>query len=102
MLLRRAPWLVLIGLFVLLTVLPAQERPYKFALVVGVRQYPRGVLGDLHFTENDVEKLADWLEKKGGYDTVVVMTQSRAVKDAFLLPTRAHIERNLEEVLKLV
>jgi formylglycine-generating enzyme required for sulfatase activity len=103
MLRPRVVLLAPLVLLALLAALPAQEsRPHKYALLVGVRQYPRGVLGDLHFTENDVEKLADWLQHKGGYDVVVVMTQSRAARDVFLLPTRANVEKNLEEVLKLV
>ena len=74
----------------------------QIALVVSVRQYPRGVLGDLNFTESDAEDLGAWLKDKGKYDVVTIMTQPRGAKDTDLLPTKSNIDTNLDELLKLV
>ncbi len=78
-------------LFSALTSLPQEQKPRKYALLFGVQNYPREVLGDLKHTENDVDELADWLRSKGGYDVVTVMTQTRAATKAELFPRATSI-----------
>lgn len=69
--------------------------PRRVALLVGIAKYDSEV-GDLLYSENDVNKLAEAL-KTGGYkaDDVVVMTTTAGEKDRALLPTAANIHTKL-------
>jgi formylglycine-generating enzyme required for sulfatase activity len=62
------------------------ERGKKHALVVGVRGYDSSKLRTLKYTENDAEKLAEVLEKRGGF-SVRVLTTSRGQKRKADAPT---------------
>src|SRR5882724_11734239 len=87
---------------ILLSFVPAvsgQETGRRFALLVGVQEYDSSDLEDLRYTENDVEKLAEVLQRKPKpYTRVVVMTRTRGRKDPSLLPTAPNIRKQLEKV----
>src|SRR4051794_11844174 len=55
------------------------DRPQKYALLIGVTKYDSGKFAALKYTENDVEELADILldKDKGGFDEVRVLTNAR-------------------------
>jgi len=75
-----------------------QEGGQRYALLVGVAQYAPE-MENLRFTENDVEQLAEVLQKKPKpYAKVVVMTAARGQKDAELMPTAANIRKQLDKL----
>lgn len=86
----------------LLSVLPvraAADEGRRYALLVGVQQYDSEDMDDLRFTENDVEKLSEVLQRKPKpYSRIVVMTRERGQKDTSLLPTAANIRKQLEKL----
>jgi hypothetical protein len=83
--------------------LPAQDRtkrtPRKVALLVGVKTYERpNKFPDLQYTENDVERLAELLRSKLGFDSVRVLTNTRGKADSKAKPTAANIKKALNEL----
>src|SRR5262245_18183592 len=92
---------LLLGVLALVALLPllAQEPKFtvkgkKYALLVGVKQYRKGELTNLKYTEIDVNDLAKLLEE-AGYK-VVLMTQTLAgMNDLDLMPTGENIRREL-------
>ncbi len=72
----------------------------RVALLVGIAKYDSEI-GDLMYSENDVNDLAEVL-KGGGYkaDDVIVMTTTAGQTDKTLLPTAANIMAKLDAVLK--
>ena len=77
---------------------PPQGRQY--ALLVGVRNYKKGELKSLKYTENDVNDLAQVL-RDAGYKTVVLMTQSEAAaaRSDDLEPNADNVRRQLKTML---
>src|SRR5262249_27616980 len=56
----------------------APAKGKKYALLVGVKKYKDDKLGDLKYTENDVEELAKLLSSsEGGFSRVIVLTATR-------------------------
>jgi formylglycine-generating enzyme required for sulfatase activity len=81
-----------------LTAQPTESR--KYALLIGVRQYPPDQLKDLRFSENDVTALADLL-KGAGFNRVVLMTQAVGAKETRYLPTAENIRIVLKGLLEV-
>jgi uncharacterized caspase-like protein len=73
----------------------------KVALLVGVKNYIPGQLGNLRYTENDVEDLAGVLKEQAGFSRVVVMTQARGVTKPELNPTLDNITEHLKSMLEM-
>jgi formylglycine-generating enzyme required for sulfatase activity len=72
----------------------------KYALLVGVKDYGHARLSKLRFTENDVEALAELLNKKvAGFDSVQVLTDSRGKKNPADKPSAANIRGALKKLL---
>jgi formylglycine-generating enzyme required for sulfatase activity len=91
----------LAALVLLVLVLPGwtqADRGKKHALVVGVRGYDSSKMSHLKYTENDAEKLAEVLEKRGGF-SVRVLTTSRGVKRKADAPTIANLRREIKALL---
>jgi TPR repeat protein len=80
---------------------PANAAGKRYALLVGVREYDHADLGELKYTENDVEELAVVL-KDSGYAEVVVLTSSRGKKTAAYKPTARNIRTQLSRLSNLV
>jgi TPR repeat protein len=78
----------------------ADPPPQNYALLVGIRQYDKGELESLRFTEADVVELASTL-RDGGYpaDNIVLLTNSRGTLDPQFAPTAANIRSQLRSVL---
>ncbi len=99
-----------LGGFVLLTVLAsfahgpgyAQEPGERYALLVGVRKYAKtSELRELHYTERDMEELAEVL-RAGGYspENLVLMTQTAGVENTRFLPIAVNIRKELKAILR--
>src|SRR5262245_51075149 len=80
-------WLRVAGLCCLLVVLGVfvpgrseESKGKRYALLVGVTEYKADQFATLKYPENDVEKLAELLEK-GGFTTVRVLSNTRGKKD---------------------
>jgi TPR repeat protein len=88
----------------LLTLVPDWEFPTdkpegrKVALLVGVKKYKKEELSDLRFPENDVVELAALL-RQGGYQPVIVLTQTAGSQSPDLLPTGDNIREALTGLL---
>src|SRR5438128_2658580 len=96
----------LLGVLALAALLPllAQEPKFavkgkKCALLVGVKQYKKGELTNLKYTENDVTDLAKLLED-AGYKVVLMTQTNAAASDLDLMPTGENIRRELMTLLK--
>ncbi|MFO0927027.1 MAG: caspase family protein [Gemmataceae bacterium] len=70
------------------------------ALLVGVREYEHDTLDELQYTENDVEKLAELLDRPGSpfAGNVRVLTTSRGQRNPADRPTAANIRRELDRL----
>lgn len=70
----------------------------QYAFLVGVRQYDRAELQSLRYTENDVTRLADVLQKKLGYrsENIVLMTQTLGAGDTRYLPISTYIRKEFK------
>jgi uncharacterized caspase-like protein len=81
---------------------PKAEPPgQNYALLVGVQKYGSKELPDLHYTEADVEELAEVLLASGyPRDNVVLLTGGKAKEDPKALPTAEHIRAALASLLK--
>ncbi len=73
----------------------------RYALLVGVQKYDSKELTDLHYTEADIEGLAEVLVA-AGYPAanLTVLTRSRGEKDPQALPTAERIRAALDGLLK--
>jgi uncharacterized caspase-like protein len=106
--LRRLLPLLLPAALVVLVVLPlvAQDdkpKGKKYAVLVGVTEYTHAKLPDLRYTENDVEKLARLLRRKGaGFTQVDLLTTTRGNDRAAASPTAANVRAALKKVLDKV
>jgi WD40 repeat protein len=72
----------------------AQEGPagQKYALLIGVKQYAKGELRSLQYTEADIEALAKVLADSGyPRQHITIMTQKAGAKQAALNPTLDNI-----------
>lgn len=81
---------------------PSKPRGEKYALLVAVRKYSKSSeLRELHYTERDMEELAQVL-RTGGYrpENVVLLTQTAGAEDSRLLPTADHIRKELKALLR--
>jgi len=88
---RRIALITFFGIvaFGALSSLFAQEKPRKYALLVGINQYQHGQLDKLEFAEADAKDMAKLLKEKGEYEVVEVVG-----KDA----TKARITKELEKL----
>src|SRR5437867_11707999 len=93
------------GVLALVALLPllAQEPKFtvkgkKYALLVGVKQYRKGELTNLKYTENDVNDLSGLLEG-AGYKVVLMTQTNAAAADLDLMPTAENIRRELKTLL---
>lgn len=63
----------------------AQEKPKKFALLVGVNHYQHGQLDKLEFAEADAKDMAKLLKEKGEYEVITIVgadaTKARITKE---------------------
>lgn len=79
----------------------AEPEGKKYALLVGVKRYSDGTgLRNLDYTENDVNAMAQVLEKQGY--RVTILTREQAVKQDkdFLRPTAKNIREHLAALTK--
>jgi hypothetical protein len=71
--------------------------PQKYALLIGVKNYPKGELRNLSYTESDIEGLAKVLAESGyRRPNIRIMTQAAAAHDPSLNPTLANIRAALK------
>jgi hypothetical protein len=73
----------------------------RYALLVGVQQYDSPELPDLHYSESDVEELAEVLLASGyPAGNVALLTGKKGAQDRRALPTAAGIRAALDGLLK--
>src|SRR5262245_48531580 len=77
---------------------PALAQGKKYALLVGVKEYEHSGLGDLKFTEHDVEELARLLSAPEAGFEVVLLTTSRGKSDPSAMPTTKNIREQLKAI----
>lgn len=78
----------------------AQAKGKKYALLIGINDYTHSKLSELRFPENDVNELAEILEKPAaGFASVRVLTGTIGKSNALARPTKANIEKALEDLL---
>lgn len=70
----------------------------KYAVLVGVDEYDPNQLRNLQYPANDVQELAELLEK-GGFRRVVLLTQARGAKTQRALPLAKNIYAELKGIL---
>lgn len=96
--------IILCGLVLANTSVAQSAKPAageKYALLVGVREYPKSSLRRLDFAERDVEDLAKALRDAGFPDNNVrVLTQTRGRSNLRLMPDADNIRVALDLVLK--
>lgn len=102
---KRAIFLMTLSLFLagtflgLAGVLPGQgETAKKYALLVGINRYQHKKMPDLLYAVNDARKLGEVLAKAGF--AVTILSDETGKDDPHQQPTKANIERHLQEVLE--
>jgi hypothetical protein len=73
----------------------------KYALLVGVRDYPEASeLRSLQYSEEDVTELAQVLKQSTGFkrENVALLTEARAIDGPRLLPRRENIQYELRQL----
>lgn len=78
----------------------AARQNKAYALLVGVQSFDHSSLGELRYTENDVEELAKLLDRSGSpfHGRVRVLTSTRGRKNGADKPTAANIRTALREL----
>ena len=75
----------------------------QYALLVGVREYPRNQLHTLKYTENDIEQFAKVLEQSGfEREKIYLMTQTLGARSTRFLPLAKNIMKELDLLLSIV